>query len=146
MAHLRQSIRERIATVVTGLSTTGSNVFQTRIYPIESGTLPCLLIYTTSEESEIDQMASPRPMIRSLNVVIQGVVSATQPDDTLDLISKEVEIAMAGDVTINSLANNSFLSSTEIEINSDGAKPVGILMLNYTVEYRNMDNNPETAI
>ncbi len=146
MAHLRQSIRERIATVVTGLSTTGSNVFQTRIYPIESGTLPCLLIYTTSEESEIDQMASPRPMIRSLNVVIQGVVSATQPDDTLDLISKEVEIAMANDVTINSLANNSFLSSTEIEINSDGAKPVGILMLNYTVEYRNLDNNPETAI
>tara|TARA_B100000579_G_scaffold297627_1_gene247670 strand:+ start:4624 stop:5064 length:441 start_codon:yes stop_codon:yes gene_type:complete len=146
VAHLRQSIRERIATVVTGLSTTGSNVFQTRIYPIESGTLPCLLIYTTSEESEIDQMASPRPMIRSLNVVIQGVVSATQPDDTLDLISKEVEIAMANDVTINSLANNSFLSSTEIEINSDGAKPVGILMLNYTVEYRNLDNNPETAI
>jgi len=91
-------------------------------------------------------MASPRPMTRNLNVVVQGVVSATQPDDTLDLISKEVEIALAADVTINDLAHNSFLSGTEIEFNSDGAKPIGIVMLNYSVEYRNVDNAPETAI
>ena len=146
MAHLRQSIRERVATDVTGLTTTGSNVFQTRLYPVESASLPCLLVYTTSEESEVTEMASPRPMSRSLNVVVQGVVSSTQPDDTLDLISKEVEVALAGDVTINSLASNSYLSSTEIEINADGSKPVGIVMLNYVVEYRNLDNNPETAI
>ena len=56
MAHLRQSIRERIATDVTGLSTTGSNVFQSRVYPVEDGSLPCLLVYTTSEESEVDTM------------------------------------------------------------------------------------------
>ncbi len=146
MAHLRQSIRERVATDVTGLTTTGSNVFQTRLYPVESASLPCLLVYTTSEESEVTEMASPRPMTRSLNVVVQGIVSSTQPDDTLDLISKEVEVALAGDVTINSLASNSYLSSTEIEINADGSKPVGIVMLNYVVEYRNLDNNPETAI
>ena len=146
MAHLRQSIRERIATDVTGLSTTGSNVFQSRVYPVEDGSLPCLLVYTTSEESEVTEIASPRPMTRLLNVLVQGVVGATTPDDTLDDISKEVEVALAGDVTINSLANNSFLSSTSIEFNSDGAKPIGTVMLNYIVEYRNLDNNPESAI
>ena len=146
MAHLRQSIRERIATDVTGLSTTGSNVFQSRIYPIEDASLPCLLVYSTSEDSEPTEMASPRPVTRILNVVVQGVVSATQPDDTLDTISKEVEVALAGDVSINDLAHNSFLSGTEIEFNADGAKPIGTVMLNYVVEYRNVDNNPETAI
>ena len=146
MAHLRQSIRERIATDVTGLSTTGSNVFQSRVYPVEDGSLPCLLVYTTSEESEVTEMASPRPMTRFLNVIVQGVVGATTPDDTLDDISKEVEVALAGDVSINNLANNSFLSSTTIEFNSDGAKPIGTVMLNYIVEYRNLDNNPESAI
>ena len=146
MAHLRQSIRERIATDVTGLSTTGSNVFQSRFYPIEDASLPCLLVYSTTEDSEPTEMASPRPMTRNLNVVVQGVVSATQPDDTLDLISKEVEVALAADVTINDLAHNSFLSGTEIEFNSDGAKPIGTVMLNYSVEYRNVDNAPETAI
>ena len=146
MAHLRQSIRERIATDVTGLSTTGSNVFQSRVYPVEDGSLPCLLVYTTSEESEVDTMESPRQMKRLLNVIVQGVVGATTPDDTLDTISKEVEVAIAGDVTINSLAKNSFLSSTEIEFNSEGAKPIGIVRLNYVVEYRNLDNAPESAI
>ena len=146
MAHLRQSIRERIATDVTGLTTTGTNVFQSRVYPIEDSSLPCLLVYSTSEDSEVTEMASPRPMTRSLNVIVQGVVGATPPDDTLDLISKEVEVALAGDVSINSLANNSFLSSTEIEFNADGASPIGTVILNYVVEYRNLDNNPETAI
>ena len=146
MAHLRQSIRERIATDVTGLSTTGSNVFQSRVYPVEDASLPCLLVYTTSEESEVTEMASPRPMTRFLNVIVQGVVGATTPDDTLDTISKEIEVAMAGDVDINSLASNSYLSSTSIEFNSDGAKPIGTVMLNYIVEYRNLDNNPESAI
>ena len=146
MAHLRQSIRERIATDVTGLSTTGSNVFQSRVYPVEDGSLPCLLVYTTSEESEVDTMESPRQMKRLLNVIVQGVVGATTPDDTLDTISKEVEVAIAGDVTINSLAKNSFLSSTEIEYSAEGAKPIGIVRLNYVVEYRNLDNAPESAI
>ena len=146
MAHLRQSIRERIGTLVTGLSTTGSNVFQSRVYPVEDGSLPCLLVYTTSEESEVTEIASPRPMTRFLNVIVQGGVGATMPDDTLDDISKEVEVALAGDVSINNLANNSFLSSTTIEFNSDGAKPIGTVMLNYIVEYRNVDNNPESAI
>ena len=146
MAHLRQSIRERIATDVTGLSTTGSNVFQSRFYPVEDGSLPCLLVYTTSEESEVTEIASPRPMTRLLNVIVQGVVGATTPDDTLDTISKEIEVAMASDVTINDLADNSFLSSTDIEFNADGAKPIGTVMLNYVVEYRNVDNDPESAI
>ena len=74
------------------------------------------------------------------------MVGAAQPDDTLDLISKEVEVALAADVKINSLANNSFLSSTEIEFNADGAKPIGTVILNYSIEYRNLDNAPETAI
>ena len=93
MAHLRQSIRERVAADVTSLVTTGANVFQSRIFPVEDSSLPCLLVYTTSEESEVTEMASPRPITRMLNVVVQGVVGAAQPDDTLDLISKEVEVA-----------------------------------------------------
>ena len=92
-------------------------------------------------------MESPRAMKRLLNVIVQGVVgTATNPDDTLDTISKEVEVVLAGDVTINNLANNSFLSSTEIEYSAEGAKPIGIVRLNYIVEYRNLDNAPESAI
>ena len=40
MAHIRKTIREQIVTTVTGLSTTGSNVYETRYFPLETGNLP----------------------------------------------------------------------------------------------------------
>ena len=43
MAHIRQSIRDNAVTAVTGLSTTGSNVFRSRVYPLGTNKLPNLL-------------------------------------------------------------------------------------------------------
>ena len=68
--HIRQQIRERIATNVTGLATTGSNVYQSRVYPMASGNLPGLLIYSTSEDSEIDVMGSVGTLNRILNITV----------------------------------------------------------------------------
>ena len=34
--HIRQQIRERVGTTLTGLTTTGSNVFQSRVYNLEN--------------------------------------------------------------------------------------------------------------
>jgi hypothetical protein len=145
--HLRRQIRERIAADVTGLVTTGSNVFQARVYPLEDSALPCLLVYSTSEESEILNQGTPRLLSRTLNITIQGVAAETSDvDDKLDLIAKEIETALSADRDINSLAQDSFLTSTEIEINADGAKTVGTLRLNYQIDYRVYDNAPDVAL
>ena len=145
--HLRRQIRERIAADVTGLVTTGSNVFQARVYPLEDAALPCLLVYSTSEESEILNQGTPRLLSRTLNITIQGVAAETSDvDDKLDLIAKEIETALSADRDINSLAQDSFLTSTEIEINADGAKTVGTLRLNYQIDYRVYDNAPDVAL
>ena len=145
--HLRRQIRERIAADVTGLVTTGSNVFQSRVYPLEDASLPCLLVYSTSEESEILNQGTPRLQARTLNITIQGVAAESSDiDDKLDLIAKEIETALSADRDINSLAQDSFLTSTEIEINADGAKTVGTLRLNYQIDYRVYDNAPDVAL
>ena len=145
--HLRRQIRERIAADVTSLTTTGSNVFQARVYPLEDAALPCLLVYSTSEESEILNQGTPRLLSRTLNITIQGVAAESSDiDDKLDLIAKEIETALSADRDINSLAQDSFLTSTEIEINADGAKTVGTLRLNYQIDYRVYDNAPDVAL
>ena len=114
--HLRQQIRERIGTTLTGLSTTGSNVFQSRVYPLEDTNLPALVIYTKSEESMPIDIGTNRTLERNLIVNIEGYVKATNNfDDQIDTICKEVESAMAVDVTLNNLAKDTFLESTEIE-------------------------------
>ena len=35
-AHIRRQVREAIGTALTGLTTTGSRVFQSRAYPLET--------------------------------------------------------------------------------------------------------------
>ena len=98
--HVRQQIRERIGTTLTGLTTTGSNVFQSRVYPLEDSNLPALLIYTKVEESMPIDIGAARTMERNLTVNIEGYVKANSNfDDTIDTICKEVETAMASDVT-----------------------------------------------
>ena len=52
MSHVRQQIREQVVTLCTGLTTTGSRVYDTRLYNLDpADNLPGLVIYTQSESS-----------------------------------------------------------------------------------------------
>jgi hypothetical protein len=145
--HVRQQIRDRIVTNVTGLTTTGARVFRSRVYPLNADTMPALLVYSTSEDSDIDVMGSPGVLNRTVNIAIEGYVrNITVYDNKIDDICKEVETAMAGDQTINGLAKNSFLQSTEIEYTGEGDQPIGVVTMNYVVQYRTATNAPDTAV
>ena len=144
MAHLRQQIRERVATTLTGLTTTGSNVFQSRVYPIENTKLPCLLIYTREESSEPLDMSPPRTIEKRLSLVVEGYVKANSNyDDTIDTITKEVEVAMYGDRLINNLAKDSFLVSTDISFNGEGDNPLGIVVMTFEIPYHHTEGSLE---
>jgi hypothetical protein len=144
MAHFRQQIRERVATTLTGLTTTGSNVFQSRVYPIEESKLPCLLIYTKDETSEPLAMSPPRSIEKILSLVVEAYVKANNNfDDTIDTICKEVEQALYADRLINNLAKDSFLTNTEINFNSDGDNPVGIVVMTFEIAYHHTEGTLE---
>ena len=144
MAHLRQQIRERVATTLTGLTTTGSNVFQSRVYPIENTKLPCLLIYTREESSEPLDMSPPRTIEKRLSLVVEGYVKANSNyDDTIDTITKEVETALYGDRLINNLAKDSFLVSTDISFNGEGDNPLGIVVMTFEIPYHHTEGSLE---
>ena len=144
MAHFRQQIRERVATTLTGLTTTGSNVFQSRVYPIEENKLPCLLIYTKDETSEPLAMSPPRSIEKVLNLVVEAYVKTNNNfDDTIDTICKEVEEALYADRLINNLAKDSFLTNTEINFNSDGDNPVGIVVMTFEIAYHHTEGTLE---
>ena len=142
MAHKRQSIRERVASTLTGLTTTGSNVFQSRVYPIENTKLPCLLIYTREETSEPLVMKPPRTIEKVLSLVVEGYVKAnTNFDDTIDTICEEVEEALFTDRLINNLALDSFLVNTEISYNGEGDNPLGIVVMTFQITYHHTEGS-----
>ena len=145
--HLRRQIRERAATTLTGLTTTGSNVFQSRVYPMESAGLPGLCIYTTEETVEIQSMGGTRNVSRDLTLIVEGYATdSANVDDTLDQIGKEIEIAMSGDITLNDLAQDSYLSSVEITLSGDGSTGIGKITHSYTVVYQTAENAPDAAL
>ena len=146
MAHVRQSIRDNIVTAVTSLSTTGSNVFRSRVYPIGTNKLPALCVYTDNETIEFNRMDRTRDIDRTVEVVIEAYVRATANyDTTLDTICAEVEAGMAADVTRGGHAKDCKLIQTEFDFSDEGDRPIGTARLTYSIDYRTAENAATSA-
>jgi hypothetical protein len=145
MAHVRQSIRSNIETTLTGLTTTGSRVYASRVYPIQSAGMPGLCIYTSSETIEAQTIKPPRGLIRSLEVSVEAYVENASADDTLDTICAEVEAAMTTDLTRGGYAKDTRLVSFEAEFAGEGEKPVVVGRLLFEILYSTSEADAESV-
>lgn len=136
MTHRRKLIRDRLKTILTGLPSTGANVFASRKYPFNKSRLPGLLIYTDEEVSESGAMQ--RSLDRIVNAKIQGYVKpvAGAIDDDLDDIAESVEAAIEADPKLGGLAIFTVLESSTMEFDAESDKPVGIITMTYQIQYR----------
>ena len=147
MSHARQKIRDAVVALVTGLTTTGSRVFDTRLYNLEpSEDLPGLVIYTKNESSERSDF-SPNNYSRELEVIIEGYAETNSlVENVLDTISLEVENVMGANPLLSNTATTSELNATEIEFDVMGEKPIGIIRLTYSVTYYTLSTDNSTNI
>lgn len=144
MSHVRQQIREEIAAAVTGLSLTGANVYQSRVYPVENANLPCLIVTTEGDSAQMLTISSPASIMRSVIVRIQAIARAVADlDDAMDTICADIETAIGNASTI---ALNMEYQSTDIELTVIGEKPVGTATLTYIAQINTLENAPETAL
>lgn len=143
--HVRKQIRAAVVAAVTGLTTTGTNVFVSRQPRIEDDEYPCLLVYTLEEESEIDTMNRPRGLERSVDVAIEAVEKGTTGvDDTLDTIAKEVEAAL-GNNLLGGLVKDLWLSSTKFTFDGEAKKVYGAAQMIWQANYRTPEDDPTTT-
>lgn len=146
MSHVRKLIRDNVVTAVTGLATTGANVFRSRVNPNEASRLPCLCIYTLNETAERTAM-NGNQILRELEVQVEGYArSRTNLDDTLDQISVEVEEALAVDPTRGGNALSTYLTSSEFALESEGDQPIGVAKLTFQVQYVTTSGEVEQAV
>lgn len=146
MSHVRQQIRDRVATLVTGLPTIGASVYKMRRYALDDAKLPAICVYTTDESSSLITIGS-RTLRRVINVVVDIIIkgSSTAVSDSIDTICVSAEEAMAADFTLNGLAKSSVLTSSEIDVNVEGEKSIASARLVYAVEYVTLITDVETA-
>lgn len=136
MAHVRKQIRDRIASTLTsGVSLVSNRVYASRVYPLTEAKLPAITVYTGAEISNRLNMGLS-DLNRSLSVEVDIYVRATGTfDDDVDAIAVQVEEAIAGDFTVNSLAKEAVLTGTDIQFSGDAEQPIGIAKLTFTVRY-----------
>jgi hypothetical protein len=157
VTHYRTTIRDAVASILTGLTTTGDRVYKSRYYAYDpakgdgiNGPGPALLIYTIEESSGIDSMGPSRPLLRELSLVIESVVQINETlDDTLDTICAEVESALANEsgraFTLGDIVQDHYLASTAIAFRGEGEAATGGAVMTFVVKYRTPQKDPATA-
>lgn len=148
--HVRQQIREAAAALLAGLTTTGSHVFQSRVYVYNDDELPCLSVTTNREQVSILGSGINPLLERNLElVVIARTKLTTNLDDKLDTMMKEVEQAFNASLaanTLSGLVKDISLASIEVEMNGDNEKPVGQATMTFNTEYFTQASAPTVSL
>lgn len=144
--HLHKQIRGKIETALTGLTTSGARVYSNRIQPMADANLPGLRIFADDESAEALTVHAPHVQERSLRLSVECCAKAVSNlDDTLDLMSKEVEIALAAGITIGSTSLVPIYTGMSFD-DDQSDKPVGVKRLNYSLTFQTMNNAPDTLL
>lgn len=142
--HVRKQIRDAAVTALTGLTTTGTKVYASRVYDMQDSNLPGLRVFTNDEDVEIASLGgSQRLLERNLQLVVEACVKQNDTfDQTLDTIIKEVEVALAGGLTGAKYVQ---LQRVEIELSGEAEKPVGVARMTFEAPYITTASDPTTA-
>jgi hypothetical protein len=142
--HVRKTIRDAIATALTGLTTSGANVFASRVYELQDADLPGLRIYTNDET--VDVLHDQADAERTIELVIECCAKkASGFDDQIDDMVKEVETAIGAAQTAGG-ARHIDLTGIEIEMEGEAEKPVGVARVKFNVCYFTALGAPTTAL
>lgn len=146
--HLRDQIMAAMVTTLTGLTTTGVNVFPDEDDPVENAELPCLVLLQGGETNEVVTMPTPRLMRAFFDVDVIAYVKRTHAQADVrkkaNTICKEVQTAMAGNVSLSGLAKYATLVQTDFELTGEAEKPAAMARMRWQVFYCYAENAPDT--
>jgi hypothetical protein len=140
MAHVRQQIRDAVATAIAG---NGVTVEKSRQWPINESEFPRYLVYSLREQMDESQ-STRNGLMRNLEIVVEAVILANPAtvDTALDTHAIYLETALNYS-TLTGKVLKTVLRSSDILLNSDSDALMGILTLTFDVTYRSLPTNPE---
>lgn len=145
MSHIRTQIRNAVVTTLTGLASTGANVFPNRSFAVPPDKMPALCIYTASESSGLDGTATG--LRREINLVVDAVFQFTAAnfDDEADVIAAEVETALGNARQLGGLAHDVVPVAMQLSHNGEGELSTGICSMTFEVTTRTRIGAPEAV-
>lgn len=147
MSHVRQQIRAAMATLLTGLTTTGARVHVNRARPIADAALPALVVRTRDENVDALTLNHPGVLVREMELEVEILASGASAADTIDTALAEVEVAVAGDATLAGLLKMPMqFRSVAAQYDDETSPPLAALSARFIATYSTLADAPETAI
>lgn len=144
--HIHRQIREAAATALTGLASTGANVFANRLYSIPSASLPALRISLDNETAEPISIHQPMMLAREAVLSVECCAAGGDSiDDTCDQISKEVEIALSAGLTVSGKTLTPYLTASGYT-DEAGGLDVAVKRLDFRITYETLNTAPDALI
>ncbi len=137
---LQEQVLAAIKTILTGLTTTGGNVFRHYAYDTEETNLPAIKINMDSLDNLTDIDTDWANIDWELSINIEIIVRGAQGelDTELNKIYGEVHLALMSNRFLGLSFNPVIYSrgALEPEIDSEGSQPVTTMVTQWFVRYR----------
>ena len=152
--HVAKQILDNVVTTCTGLTTTNSNVFRSRVHTMLETALPALLIYAREDMLEDESSSLQTDGYKGnqyvLSVSIDAIekdASETTAENNLFTIRKEVQTAMEADLTLSGKCKDLWLVEANIEDRTgSGDSPILVMTMLWNFLYRIKQGAPSTVL
>lgn len=132
---IRKEFKEVIKTAIVSL-VPNDRIFFNRAIKIDERTeLPCVIIYTKTDNPEIYTTA-PRRYNRKMQLTCEVIARAFESaDDIVDEICEKIEIAVFRNETLNDKVEDTKLAPTDMDMIEDGSKTIVAARIQFDIEY-----------
>lgn len=141
--HIRRQVREAAVADLTGLPTTGANVFTSRVAPLTADEMPGIIVAIHGESSNWDAIGT---LARTGQLVVEGWLLGGENE--LDQVAAEVEAKLYGATpALNALLMNIGAPTTALELpepGEGGARKLARIQMLFPVTYRTPQGDPTT--
>lgn len=144
--HVRKSIRDAAVTDLTGLATTGANVFTSRLSSLDEGEMPGWYVMLRDESGDDDAVGT---YSRTGDLVLEGWAAGGDGlEDKLDTMAAEAEAALyAADSELRGKLMNFGPPRTQLDLPTDeAARRIGKVRILIPVTYRTAITDPTTLV
>ncbi len=146
--HARKQVRDAAVADLTGLTTTGTNVFTSRVAPLTTAEMPGLKIMLREESSDFDAIGK---LARTGRLIVEGWLQGGDDiEDALDQVAAEVETAIYGSTPmLDGLLQNIGAPITSIDLpepDQAAARRTGVIRMMFPVVYRTATTDPTTIV
>lgn len=145
MAHGDTQIHAALVTALTGLATTGANVFDDETTPIAEASLPALRVLDDGVgRIEYATQKPPRTLLRTQGYTVRALCKTANAKAKLNTILAEVEAALYANRTLGGIARDVRIEEYDKSYSDELETRAGELPITVLVDWVCVEGSPQT--